>query len=530
MRPRDRERIQVEVAHRVVSHYVAQSKDASEEFLQTVANDTLYCERRRLEHVSRRDKRAKVDRAFYRGLRKQLPGASDATVREILEKMAKHFVAEVVGNFDERIYNIATGVLPTGLSVLLNATSPSRLLDFSQIRQGLTSTITLQGETEHVKRLADKGTLVVVPTHSSNLDSVVLGYGVYLVGLPPLLYGAGINLFSNPLVSFFMHNLGAYRVDRKKTSRVYKNVLKTYAQTALEMGYHQLFFPGGTRSRSGAVEQRLKKGLLGTAVRGYVQNLKSGATNPNIYIVPCTLSYKLVLEAETLIGDYLTDVGKSRYIIDDDEFSRPRRVYNFFANTLSLDDEIILTFSKPMDVFGNYVDLDGNSLDPRGRRTDAAAYVCHNGEPVLDEQRDMEYCNQASDKIKEAFLRDNVIMSTNLVGRAMFNLLRRNNPGLDLYRLLHTGGAAPSFSMADVHLDVQRLLDELSDLPARPRLSSLLASGDVQEIVADALSHFGTYHSKNAVERRGDRIFHEDRNLLYYYSNRLDGYGLERVP
>ena len=111
-----------------------------------------------------------------------------------------------------------------------------------------------------------------------------------------------------------MQNLGAYKVDRKKKAALYKEVLKEYATCSIEMGYHNLFFPGGTRSRSGAVEARLKKGLLGTSVTAYANALKDGRPRPNVYIVPCTLSYKLVLEAETLIDDHLKAVGKSRFI------------------------------------------------------------------------------------------------------------------------------------------------------------------------------------------------------------------------
>ena len=42
-----------------------------------------------------------------------------------------------------------------------------------------------------------------------------------------------------------------------------------------------------------------------------------------MFIVPATLSFQLVLEAETLIDDFLKEVGKSRYIITDDEFASP---------------------------------------------------------------------------------------------------------------------------------------------------------------------------------------------------------------
>ena len=524
MRSEDRERVQVEVSHRVVERCVDQARKGPDGMLQMVVNDTLYHERRRLERADPRSPRTKTELAFYKSVRRRVKDGSEENLRQVLDEVVRRFVSEVVGNFDDRVYRLSTTVVPTGLSLLLNTISPRRLLDFKGIGKGITDLLKIQGCVDHVRKLQDMGTLVVLPTHSSNLDSILLGYAIHLMGVPPLLYGAGLNLFSNPLLSFFMRNLGAYRVDRKKTAKLYKDVLKEYATCATEMGYHQLFFPGGTRSRNGAVEQHLKKGLLGTSVRAYVGNLVARKDRPNLYVVPCTLSYKLVLEAETLIGDHLKEMGKARYIIDDDEFSKPRRILNFLNGLVSLNDEIVLTVGEPLDVFGNRVDDQGRSLDPRGRVVDPATYVSRQGEPVFDDQRDMQYTNEVAEEVRKSYLNDNVLMTTNLVGRALFNLLRRSNPGLDLYRLLHTGGTSTSFTMTDVHAETDRLLKAVVALPNGPRLSQTLQAGDIQEIVADALSHFAIYHTRPAAVRRGDRVFHEERNLLLYYGNRLQGY------
>jgi glycerol-3-phosphate O-acyltransferase len=409
---------------------------------------------------------------------------------------------------------------------LLNALSPGRLLSLARVGEDLSDRLIILGETDHVRALLERGTLVVVPTHSSNLDSIVLGYAVHLCGIPPLLYGAGLNLFSNRLISYFMRNLGAYRVDRRKEAPLYKEVLKTYAACSLELGYHNLFFPGGTRSRSGRVEQKLKKGLLGTAIGAYVQNLVAGRDRPEIFIVPCTISYKLVLEAETLIDDHLKAVGKSRYIIDDDEFTKPRRILNFLGNLSSLDEKIIIVLGRPMDVFGNPVDEQGRSIDPRGRLVQARHYVTRNGVPTQDVQRDMEYTNECAEAIRKAYLRENVILTTNVVGRALWDLIRQRNRGVDDYRLLRTGGRLESFPMVELHHRTEQLVSQLKSSTIVPRLGTIVASGDTQEIVADALKHFSCYHTRAAALRRGDRVFHEDRNLLLFYGNRLDGYGV----
>lgn len=527
MRPEHRERARIEAATRVVDRRVAMLEPAEEAALEALVSDTLYHERRRLEKERSDDPRVHADQVFYQRVQRRLRHASARDLRQLLDELALRFASEIVGNFNERVYKVSTTAVPAGLSLLLTAMSPRKLTSLGALRHGLSEHVQIQGTVDHVRSLLDKGTLVVVPTHSSHLDSIVLGYAVHLMGLPPLLYGAGLNLFTNPITSFFMNNLGAYRVDRKKTASLYKDVLKEYATVALELDYNNLFFPGGTRSRNGAVEQHLKRGLLGTAVRAYVGNLRSKRDKPNLYIVPCTISYKLVLEAETLIDDHLKETGKNRYIIEDDEFSRPRKVLSFLASLISLDSKTVVTFGTPLDIVGNRVDADGVSLDPRGRPIDMKAYVQRNGEPVHDDQRDAEFTNELAAGIVRGFMADNVVMSTHVVAKSLLAMLERDNPGMDLYRLLRTGGRSPAVAYRDLADETERLVLALKARSDGPRLGEEL-NRNPAAIVDDALRAFASFHTTPAAVRRGDRVFHKDRNLLLFYGNRLRGYDLGR--
>ena len=360
----------------------------------------------------------------------------------------------------------------------------------------------------------------------------MFGWVLYRLGLPPYIYGAGLNLFSNPLLSFFMHRLGAYTVDRKKRAPLYKEVLKEYATVTLELGYDNLFFPGGTRSRSGAVERHLKLGLLGCGLRAYVNNLRNRIAEPRIYVVPCTMSYQLTLEAENLIDDFLKETGKARYIIEDDEFSQPRRVLQFLSSLFSLESKIYVTFSRPLDVFGNEVDEEGTSHDRRGRPVDITRYVTVDGEPRHVRQRDEEYTRELGESVSRAYYRDNVILSTHLVAFAVFERLRRENPKTDLYRLLRTGGEAENLPLRDVVADVERLLEAVRGKAAKDevRVDDRVARLDAERLVADALTTFACYHTRPALERRGDRVWPADMNLLFFYHNRLTGYGLGDAP
>src|SRR4029078_9197267 len=129
--------------------------------------------------------------------------------------------------------------------------------------------------------------------------------------------------------------LGASRVERRLKHALYKDVLKSYSCVLIERGYHSLFFPGGTRSRSGGVERKLKLGLAGTALEAFARTAVNGKAQ-KVFFVPATINYLLTLEAETLIDDFLQEEGKARYIIEDDESTRVGRVASFMTKLLGL--------------------------------------------------------------------------------------------------------------------------------------------------------------------------------------------------
>jgi glycerol-3-phosphate O-acyltransferase len=519
MDPKDKERVVVEVVQRVFDRY-ADPREA-----ERVLFDTIYEERHRIE-TGRDGERSSGQAAFYDLIYREAVRASPERHRELLKKVISAFAEEVAGHFDPRVYALATKAIPTAMVGLLNTLSPLKLLT------GGLGTIDdafhIEGETEAFTAAAKAGTTVLVPTHSSHLDSILAGYAIFRLGLPPFVYGAGLNLFTNKLIGYFMHNLGAYKVDRRKKAALYKDVLKTYAGCTMELGYHNLFFPGGTRTRSGSVEKRLKLGLLGMGLNAYIHNLMEKKPKPDVFIVPCTINYQLVLEAETLIDDHLKEVGKSRYIIEDDEFSKPRRVLDFFKQLISLNSRIHMAVSRPLDVFGNRLDGGGNSLDRRGRPLDRTRYVMRDGTPAFDEQRDEEYTRELAAAVTDSFRRDTVLNSTHLVAHSVFQWLRDRNPGMDLYRLLRTGGAEESMPLTEAYRRVERMLESLRAAAAagRVRLDGSLGRKDTVALVNEALAHLKSYHRQPALARRGDRLFHIDRNLLLYYQNRLDGLGL----
>jgi len=510
----DRERLLAEVERRVVARRVAESRAGGDASLEYVLNDVAFCEIRRLE-ASKNNGAA--DR--WRDLSRRLLQMSDEDKQGELRSLVRHYGQDVVGNFDPRVYRFATGLGPSILGFVFSPIGSLR--EGVQAIRHLDARIHSDGDLDLVRSCAERGTIVVTPTHSSNMDSPAIGLGLLRAGLPPVTYGAGKNLFSNPFISFFMRNLGAYRVDRRLKFELYKDVLKEYSTVLLEHGYHSLFFPGGTRSRSNLVEKHLKLGLLGTTVTAYKNMVREGSPNKRLYIVPATINYRLVLEAETLIDDYLAETGKNRYIITDDEFSRIGRIVEFFRKILAHEGSVIVRFGRPLDPFGNDITDDGESIDRAGRIVDPASYVRGaDGEVTDDDQRDAEYTRALGRRLAAVYPRLTVFHATHLLSRALYDAISRAAGTRDIYRLMRAPSNQMSVSLDDALTNVVRLRARLADTPSYGAEHPLLIPQAASAIVEDAVRGLGTYHSKPAVVQRGDVLEVTDVKLLYYYQNR----------
>ncbi len=484
-------------------------------------NDAAYHETRRLGASGGHEL------GEWRALAGALGRMSDDERRRKLEDLARRYAWDVAGNFDPRVYKFASRAAAPLIGIVMSPRATLRNLHHSLDLTSLDGRIQVQGPRERIRRLSEIGTVVHVPTHLSNLDSVVFGFALERAGLPPATYGAGKNLFTNPVLSFFMHNLGAYRVDRRLKHALYKDVLKAYSCVLIERGYHSLFFPGGTRSRSGGVERRLKLGLAGTGLEAFVRTTVAGKTQP-VFFVPSTINYLLTLEAETLIDDFLQEEGKARYIIEDDESAQVSRIASFMNKLLGLDAACVIRFSEPLDCFGNVVDDEGRSHDARGRRVDPVSYVLDRDDrPARDAARDGQYTRELGEAICAAFKRDTVVMPTHLVASAAFDHLRRTVGSADLFALLRHGDdvVVPRARLAsdvDTLLSRARAMADRGEIVLAPTLAR--ASGGVA--LDEALRAFAGYHTTEVLAPRGPDLVLRDTRLLFYYQNRLAAHGL----
>lgn len=502
--------------------------------LDLILGEALYLERLRLKRDGGNlftRKRRQADRELWNAIQAGLLASSASSDRKaLLRQVIKHYAEEIGGRFDPRVYRLATHAIPWAFSWLLNAASVRRFLPWG-MSQSLESRLRVVGNVPAIQRLAGRGTILLVPTHQSNIDSVLIGYIIYLMSLPPFAYGAGLNLFSNPVLSFFMSNLGAYTVDRHKGNDIYKHVLKNYSARILTEGVHSIFFPGGGRSRSGAIESRLKLGLLGTALEAQIENLRARKERPSVYVIPMVMSYHFVLEASSLIEDYLSEAGRHRFIIMDDESWQPGKVFNFFWKAFSSETSITVRIGDPLDVFGNPVDEEGRSMGPGGTVIDPARWLTTRGELRAEPQRDHEYTRELGERLVQRFHATNTVLTSHLVAFSFFEALRSRYPELDLYRFLRLSSEQRTLPYADFASCAEKLHQRIRAMADRGELflSDELLGWETSRWIRDGVTQLGLLHEAAVVKIRDGSAWTGDMNLLYYYRNRLAGYGLSTL-
>ena len=444
----------------------------------------------------------------------------------LLGRIINRYSEEIVGSFVPGTYRFARKFLTAFFKRLLS----SRKKQKWGKKEKLYSKLRLFGELDLIRDLARQGTVVLCPTHFSNLDSVLIGYAIDAkVGLPSFSYGAGLNLFNFGPAAYFMNRMGAYRVDRRKKNPIYLETLKSMSSLSMTKGVNSLFFPGGTRSRSGHEESKFKLGLLGTTIEAQRMIYEQGRDD-KIFIVPLILGYHFVLEAKFLIRQFLSKMGKEQYMGVRDDASSKRKILSLIWKYYNVESDIFLSFGKPMDVLGNFVDHNGHSYDHTGRIVKTKDYFVENNVVCSDEQRERVYTKVLGERIVERFQSDAVVLSSHLIAYCAFQIYLLRFPSLDVFGIL--GLPKEDLEIAyDYFLTMtKKVYDKIEMMSGDHEIRVPEEFHDFEEFVEDGLVNLGLYHPKKPLrELKNGNLISDDIELLYFYHNRLDNYGFEEL-
>ncbi|MBY0433239.1 MAG: 1-acyl-sn-glycerol-3-phosphate acyltransferase [Cyclobacteriaceae bacterium] len=476
---------------------------------------------------------------FWSHIKNELIELSNKTTEEatrkeeaLLHEIVHRYANEIAGNFKPSRYRFVRAITKFWFVRLLNGARVKKFGAIFRNQYTLRDKIHIVGKVKMLRELAKKGTVVMVPTHFSNLDSILIGWIIHSLGLPAFIYGAGLNLFNISIFAYFMNSLGAYKVDRRKKNLPYLETLKMYSNLALQKGAHSIFFPGGTRSRSGLIEKQLKLGLLSTTVEAqrnlYLEN--GGTDTRKIFVVPVTLNYHFVLEAPDLIEDYLQVKGQDRYFPEQDKygsFTLIKFLFKFFTKGSSIS----VSIGQGLDVMGNYVDDNGNSLDAHGRSINPREYFMTNGQVTADKQRENEYTRMLAAKIVSEYHRINRVFASHLVAFVAFEMWLRKYPKLDLFGFLRLPEEELEIPYEEFRATFKKVRKEIYRLKEKGKVyHATHLKGDADVVIRRGVDNVGIFHLKRPLlKNKKGNIVTQDLNVLYYYHNRLVGYDLEKL-
>lgn len=447
---------------------------------------------------------------------------------ELLKRIINRFDEEIVGNFKPGAFQFSRIFLTSFFKRIFNKYFAKGHWRWGS-KKSLQEKIKLRGNIELVRNLFDKGTLVFMPTHYSNLDSIMIGYGIDSnVGLPSFSYGAGLNLFNVEIVGYFINRLGAFKVDRRKKNPIYLECLKSMASYSIIKGVNCLFFPGGTRSRSGAIEDKLKLGLISSSIEAQRLHLEEGREN-KIFVVPISIGYHFVLEASQLVEQHLQIIGKEKY-------KRPRSkgmsfgsIFRFLKDLYTRSSEVYMSFGDPMDVFGNKVDRDGNSFDKFGNKVNMGDYFTFAGELSTNRQREGVYAKYLGENLVDSYRRFNVILSSNVVSFVAFHTFYKEYKSTDLFQFLNLKTSQYEVSYDLFFENAVLVIDHIKSLAKKEILLLSDESWHNEEkLIREGFEKLGIYHTSDILKKTNNgQLLCKNVRLLYFYQNRLIDYGLE---
>ena len=145
-------------------------------------------------------------------------------------------------------------------------------------------------DAERMRKAARKGTVLLLPSHRSHFDYLLLSLLLFYQGMMPPHIAAGANLAFFPMGPIFRRS-GAFFIRRtSKGDPLYATLLDHYLRALTAEGYTQEFFIEGGRSRTGKMLPP-KVGLLGSYVEAMADRIV-----PDIQIVPVYIAYERVVE------------------------------------------------------------------------------------------------------------------------------------------------------------------------------------------------------------------------------------------
>lgn len=190
---------------------------------------------------------------------------------------------------------------------------------------------------QRLQQAVQEHPVVLLPSHRSYMDFLMLSYLLYTYDLPLPVIAAGMDFMSMKFIGEMLRMSGAFFIRRSfGGDQLYWAVFSEYVKTILRNGYAPIeFFLEGTRSRT-CKSLTPKTGLLNIVMEPFFKGELF-----DVNLVPVSISYERILEeslyARELLGvpkpkESTSGLLKARRVLSEDYGS----MYVYFGQPVSL--------------------------------------------------------------------------------------------------------------------------------------------------------------------------------------------------
>ncbi len=214
---------------------------------------------------------------------------------------------------------------------------------------------------ERLRSASREGNLILLPSHKSHIDYLVLSDVLYQYAMSPPLIAAGENLSFWPLGPVLRWG-GAFFIKRSfRGKKLYAALVDAYIRKLMIEGFSIEFFLEGGRSRTGKLLPP-KLGLLSMVVDASLE-----ITTRPLYFVPISVGYERIVEQKSYVSELSGGKKKEENLgglLRTSKVLRSRygRLYVQFGELLKFDDVV-------REVTGDTSDTPRRELTPVERRS-----------------------------------------------------------------------------------------------------------------------------------------------------------------
>ena len=175
-----------------------------------------------------------------------------------------------------------------------------------------------------------------------------------------------------------------------------------------------------------------------------------------------------------------------------------------------------VSFGNPLDIYGNILDNEGNPINNNGLS--------------IEKNNKTEILNTLSEKIINELMAGTVVFSSLILSFISFEIIRKKFRKMEIQNIIDLPEDELTINTIFFKTKYKVVLEYIKNISEKKKLKisdELLLSIDDQ--IKIGCKNLGLYHAIRPLEFKKDKIIIKNIKMLFYYRNRLDGFGIEKV-